>query len=52
VLRYLASEAGQTIMSIHSDPHSLAPWTGMGLLSAKVAATIAIAAILLRRRDV
>jgi hypothetical protein len=39
-------------MSIHSDPHSLAAWTGMGLLSRKVAAAIAIAAILLRRRDV
>jgi hypothetical protein len=52
VLSYLPSEAGQAIMSLHAGPHSLAPWAGLGLLAGYVAGTIAIAALLVRRRDV
>jgi hypothetical protein len=44
------SEAGP-ILSITHDSHSLAPWTGFGLFCAYAAATLAVAAVLLVRRD-
>ncbi len=49
---YLPSNAGQAILSVSPNVTSLAPWTGLGLFAAYTAATIAVAAILLRRRDV
>ena len=48
---YLPLQAGQAIMSITAGNH-LAPWTGFGVLCGYTAAAIAIAAVLLRRRDV
>jgi ABC-type transport system involved in multi-copper enzyme maturation permease subunit len=47
---YLPSAAGLTITSV-SDTGPLGPWGGFGLLCAYVVATIAIAAVLLVRRD-
>jgi ABC-2 type transport system permease protein len=49
---YLPSNAGQAILSVSPNVTSLAPWTGLGLFAGYTAATIAVAAILLRRRDV
>jgi ABC-2 type transport system permease protein len=47
---YLPSAAGLTITTVSSDG-PLSPWGGFGLLCAYVVATIAIAAVLLVRRD-
>jgi len=49
---YLPSNAGSAIMQTGNPAHTLAPWTGFGLFAAYVVGTIAIAAILLLRRDV
>ena len=49
---YLPTNAGGAITSIHPDPHTLAPWTGFGVLCAYTAATLLCAALLLTRRDV
>jgi ABC-type transport system involved in multi-copper enzyme maturation permease subunit len=48
---YLPLQAGQTIMSITPGNH-LSPLGGFALLCAYAAAALAIAAVLLRRRDV
>ena len=48
---YLPLQAGQAILSITAGNH-LAPWTGFGLLCGYAAASLAIAAVLLVRRDV
>jgi ABC-2 type transport system permease protein len=47
---YLPSAAGLTVTSVSVDG-PLSPWGGFGLLCAYVVATIAIAAVLLVRRD-
>jgi ABC-2 type transport system permease protein len=47
---YLPSAAGLTITAVAPDG-PLGPWAGFGLLCAYVVATIAIAAVLLVRRD-
>ena len=49
---YLPSNAGAAIMQTGNPAHTLAPWTGLGVLAAYSALTILTAAILLRRRDV
>jgi ABC-2 type transport system permease protein len=49
---YLPSQAGQAIMAINHPAYPLAPWTGLALFAGYTAAMIAVAAILLRRRDV
>ncbi len=49
---YLPSNAGQAIMQTGNPAHTLAPWTGLGLLAAYTATAIAAAAIQLRRRNV
>ena len=49
---YLPSNAGQAIMQLGTDGHLLAAWTGLALFAGYAAATIAVAAVLLRRRDV
>ena len=48
---YLPSNAGRAILSITHDPSSLAPWTGFALFCGYAAATLAVAAVLLVRRD-
>jgi ABC-2 type transport system permease protein len=49
--RYLPSNAGRAILSVTKDSGSLAPWTGFGLFCAYAAVALALAAILLVRRD-
>ena len=49
---YLPAEAGQALWTIKPDPHTLAPWTGFGVLMLYVATSLIAAAFLLHRRDV
>ncbi|WP_432933478.1 ABC transporter permease subunit [Microbispora sp. CA-135349] len=51
VVPYLPPNAGQVIMSVHPAPGDLAPWTGFAVFCGYAAATIAVAAVLLKRRD-
>jgi hypothetical protein len=48
---YLPSNAGGAIWTINPDPGTLAPWAGFGVFCAYVALALAIAAVLLVRRD-
>jgi ABC-2 type transport system permease protein len=52
IFPYIPNRAGGAIMEIGYHDQTLAPWTGLGVLAAYVVASIAIAAVLLRRRDV
>jgi ABC-2 type transport system permease protein len=49
--RYLPSNAGRAILSVTHDSGSLAPWTGFAVLCAYAAGALAVAAVLLVRRD-
>lgn len=48
---YLPGEAGRAIIDLTHGSHTLAPWTGFGVLVAYAAATMALAALVLIRRD-
>jgi ABC-type transport system involved in multi-copper enzyme maturation permease subunit len=48
---YLPSNAGGAVWTINPDPGTLAPWAGFGVFCAYVAISIAVAAVLLVRRD-
>jgi len=48
---YLPSNAGGAIWTINPDPGTLAPWAGLAVFAAYAAIAIAIAAVLMRRRD-
>ena len=48
---YLPNNAGASILAMHADANRLAPWTGFGVFCAYTAGTLAVAAILLVRRD-
>jgi ABC-type transport system involved in multi-copper enzyme maturation permease subunit len=48
---YLPSNAGGAVWTINPDPNTLAPWAGFAVFCAYAAAALAIAAVLLVRRD-
>jgi ABC-2 type transport system permease protein len=48
---YLPGNAGRSIISITHDAHALAPWTGFALFCGYAALALAVAAVLLVRRD-
>lgn len=48
---YLPSNAGTDITRLHHTPHTLYPWSGLGLFALYVAGTFAVAVVLLERRD-
>jgi hypothetical protein len=48
---YLPSNAGGAVWTINPDPNTLSPWVGLALFAGYAAVTIAIAAVLLNRRD-
>jgi ABC-2 type transport system permease protein len=48
---YLPSNAGNAVWTVNPDPGTLAPWAGFGIFCAYVAISLAIAAVLLVRRD-
>lgn len=49
---YLPGNAGQAIMDIAPQAHTLAPWIGLGVFAAYAFAALAGAAVLLVKRDV
>ena len=51
VAEYLPSVAGAAFISSLPEPPSLAPWTGLGVMCAWVVVAVAVALVLLRRRD-
>jgi ABC-2 type transport system permease protein len=51
ISKYLPSNAGADIFTLNHGPHDLAPWTGFGLLCVYAAVSVAVAAMLLARRD-
>jgi hypothetical protein len=48
---YLPSSAGGTLWTITPDAHTLSPWGGFALFCGYAAASMALAAVLMRRRD-
>jgi ABC-2 type transport system permease protein len=48
---YLPSNAGGAIWTINPDPNTLAPWAGFAVFCAYAAVALAVAAILMLRRD-
>jgi ABC-2 type transport system permease protein len=48
---YLPSSAGNAIWTINPDPNTLSPWVGFGVFCAYTALAIAVAAVLMVRRD-
>ena len=51
ISKYLPSNAGTEIMSLTHGSSDLGPWTGFGLFCAYIVVAIAIAAVMLVRRD-
>ena len=51
ISKYLPSNAGADLLSLTHGSHDLGPGAGIGLFCAYTALTIAIAAVLLVRRD-
>ncbi|HVC05228.1 MAG TPA: hypothetical protein VND88_11195 [Candidatus Acidoferrales bacterium] len=49
---YLPGNAGQAIMDIAPQAHTLTPWVGLGVFAAYAFAALAAAAVLLVKRDV
>ena len=52
VQKFLPGEAGSQVLNTEQFGDALAPWTGFGVFVAYVAATLLVAAVLLKRRDV
>ena len=48
---YLSSNAGGAVWTINPDPQTLAPWAGHAVFATYAALSIAIAALLLNRRN-
>lgn len=48
---YLPSNAGQALWAVHSQPHTLAPWTGFAVFCGYAAAALVVAGILMVERD-
>jgi ABC-2 type transport system permease protein len=51
VTKFLPSEAGGAFITTFPAPHSLGPWTGIGVFALWVAAALAFATVVVRRRD-
>jgi ABC-2 type transport system permease protein len=48
---YLPNNAGEALLSLHPEPHQLAPWTGFGVFALYAVVAMAIGAVVLGRRD-
>jgi hypothetical protein len=48
---YLPSNAGRAVFSVTSQPHMLAPWTGLAVFGAYAAIALLVAGVLVARRD-
>jgi hypothetical protein len=51
ISKYLPSNAGADVFSLTQGSHDLGPWSGFALFCCYTALAVAIAAVLLRRRD-
>lgn len=51
VEQWLPSDAGQSLLALHREAHTLAPWTGFAVFCGYAAVALAAAAVLLKRRD-
>jgi ABC-2 type transport system permease protein len=51
ISQYLPSEAGRQLFSLTQGDHSLTPWAGAALFVGYCALALAVAAVLLVRRD-
>lgn len=51
VNQWLPSNAGQSLISLHREAHTLAPWTGFAVFCLYAAVALGAAAVLLKRRD-
>jgi ABC-type transport system involved in multi-copper enzyme maturation permease subunit len=51
VNQWLPSNAGQSLIALHREAHTLAPWTGFAVFCLYAALALAAAAVLLKRRD-
>ncbi|MER6129996.1 ABC transporter permease [Streptomyces sp. NPDC001795] len=49
--KYLPSTAGQGLIHIHQEPHTLAPWTGFAVFCLYALVALAGAGVALKRRD-
>ena len=49
---YLPGNAGQSLFQLRPDGDSLSPWGGLGMMVLYAAVLLALAAVLLKRRDV
>jgi ABC-type transport system involved in multi-copper enzyme maturation permease subunit len=48
---YLPNTAGQGLMHIHQEPHTLAPWTGFAVFCLYALVALTAAGVALKRRD-
>ncbi|MGI8665256.1 MAG: ABC transporter permease subunit [Jatrophihabitans sp.] len=51
IAQFMPSEAGGSFIRSIREPHTLAPWQGLGVLGLWAVLGIVVAAVLLRRRD-
>jgi ABC-2 type transport system permease protein len=51
VSQWLPGNAGQSLIALHQQAHTLAPWTGFAVFCLYAAVALAAAAVLLLRRD-
>ena len=51
VTEYLPMPAGTEIIATVRDPHSLAPWAGLGVFAVYVVVAVGLGAVMLSRRD-
>ncbi len=49
--KWLPGNAGQAVLTVRPEAHSLGPWTGFAVLCAYVVAALVASAVLLLRRD-
>jgi ABC-type transport system involved in multi-copper enzyme maturation permease subunit len=49
--RYLPMVAAESAYSVHHQPHTLTPWTGLGVFCLYAAAALAAGFVLIRHRD-
>jgi ABC-2 type transport system permease protein len=51
ISKFLPSDAGQALVSVHTSAGQLSPWAALAVLVGWVAASLGTAAVLIRRRD-
>jgi ABC-2 type transport system permease protein len=51
VNQWLPSNAGQSLLTVHQEAHTLQPWTGFAVFCLYAVVALAGAAVLLKRRD-